>query len=380
MNRKTRNILCAVCAVVAVLGVLVACGKTDSEPSASQSVSSYGTVDSFDYSSFDYSTGLTADGHWDGVRALDYVTLPQDVASLTIAKADVEPSEEDIQTQIDSLLNQFTYLQPVTGRAAQEGDVANIDYVGTVNGVAFNGGTYSGYDLALGSGSFIDGFEDQIIGHSAGEVFDITVTFPEGYSNSSDAEGNVIVMSGTEAVFTITLNSISVATLPELTDEWVDATFGETDDLHTAQAVRDYFADALYTSNLDNAVMDQLLTNSTFAEQLPTLISDYYIRMFLNYHSQIASLYSLDIDTYAVANGYSNADLMLAASDSYFTHLVKQDLIFQAVAEQLDIIPTQEQIDTAIEHYSSAYGEARSVLNALQMAVLDTLEASVSLS
>ena len=80
---------------------------------------------------------------------------------------------------MDNLLNQYTSSQPVTGRSAQSGDVANIDYTGTVDGVAFTGGTATGYDLTLGSGSFIDGFEDQIIGHNVGDTFDVTVTFPD---------------------------------------------------------------------------------------------------------------------------------------------------------------------------------------------------------
>lgn len=381
MNRKTRNILCAVCAVVAVVCVIVACffllNKSDSSTSSSsQLISSYGTVDSFDYSTFDYSAGLDANGYWENLRALDHVTLPENISALPLSKAEVEPTDEEIQSQIDSLLSQFTSLENVTGRAAQNGDVANIDYVGTVNGVEFTGGSYSGYNLSLGSGSFIDGFEEQIVGHEIGEVFDITVTFPEGYSDSTDAEGNTIVLSGTETVFRITLNSLSVQVTPELTDEWVDATFGQTDDLHTAQSVWDYFANALYTSNLDNAVMNYLMDNCKFADELPSQITSYYIRMFLNYHSQLATAYGMDLDSYAQAKGYTDKDAMLADSDAYFAHLTKQELIIQAAAEQLGIAPTEQQIEDAKDTYAATYGDNRSVQSALQIAVLDALEAS----
>ncbi len=85
--------------------------------------------------------------------------------------------------------------------------------------------------------------------------------------------------------------------------------------------------------------MDYLLTNSTFKE-VPTQITSYYIRMFLNYHSQLATQYGMELDAYAQAKGYADADAMLAASDAYFEHLAKQDLVFQAIAEQLDITPT----------------------------------------
>ena len=90
------------------------------------------------------------------------------------------------------MLSQNTTTQQVTDRAAADGDTVNIDYAGTVDGVAFTGGTYSGYSLTLGSGSFIDGFEDQIVGHKPGETFDVNVTFPDGYSDSTDADGNAV--------------------------------------------------------------------------------------------------------------------------------------------------------------------------------------------
>lgn len=378
MNRKTRNIICGVCAVLAVLCVFVACvfilNKDNTKINTTQSVSAYGTVESFDYTNFDYSSGLESNGYWTGVHAQDYITLPDGFDALQISKADVEPTEDEIQAQVESLLEQFVFAQAVTGRSAQDGDIVNIDFAGTVDGVAFTGGTYSGYDLTLGSGAFIEGFEEQILGHSVGETFDIYVTFPEGYSDSTDAEGNAIVMSGKDAVFTITVNSISEETTPELTDEWVDENFGTTDDMHTAQDVRDYFAETLYTNKLDNAVMDYLLENSKFADELPAQIMEYYICMFLNYQYQVASLYGLDLDTYAMINGYENADAMLAALDENLAKLVKQDLIFQAVAEKLEIVPTQEEIDNSIATYGETYGEERSVLNALQLAVLDTLE------
>lgn len=382
MNRKTRNILCGVCAVVAVLGIVAACVYLGlkNDKTANQSTLAYGTVDSFDYTSFDYSSGLESNGYWTGVRAQDYITLPDGFEALQISKADVEPTEEEINSQVESLLEQFVFAQEVTDRSAQDGDIVNIDYAGAVDGVAFTGGTYAGYDLTLGSGAFIEGFEEQILGHNVGETFDIKVTFPEGYSDSTDAEGNAVVLSGKDAVFTITVNKISEEVAPELTDAWVHENFGTTDDMHTAQDVLDYFADSLYTNKLDNAVMDYLLENSVFAEELPTQIMEYYICMFLNYQYQVASLYGLDLDTYAMINGYENADAMLAALDESLAQLVKQDLVFQAVAEKLEIAPTQEAIDDSIATYGESYGEERSVLNALQLAVLDTLESNAVIS
>ena len=381
MKRITKILLCVLCAVAAVLCVTAACfmllkkqGSTTASSAASgASVSVYGKVSDFDYASFDYSEGLDDNGHWTGIRALDYVTLPDDVSALPLSKADIEPTETEIQTQIDTLLNQYATTQNITGRAAQSGDTVNIDYSGAVDGVAFTGGTATGYDLTLGSGSFIDGFEDQIIGHNVGDTFDVTVTFPDGYGDSTDAEGNTITLSGKEAVFSVTLNSISESVTPELTDEWVDSNFGISDDLHTTDQLRSYFNDALYATNYENAIVDYLMSNSTFKE-LPSEITSYYIRMFLNYYNQYATAYGMDLNAFAQTQGYTDADAMLAASDAYFEHLAKQDLILQAVAETKSLAPTQEELDDAESTYASTYGENRAHLNALQSCVLDWLE------
>ena len=385
LKNNTKKLLCILLAIAAAVCVIFACfmltkhKQTDSASSAAASVSQFGSVADFDYEAFDYSDGLDENGYWSGIKALDYVTLPEDFGSIALKENDLTPTEDELQQQVDNLLNQYTSSQPVTGRSAQSGDVANIDYTGTVDGVAFTGGTATGYDLTLGSGSFIDGFEDQIIGHNVGDTFDVTVTFPDGYGDSTDAEGNTITLSGKEAVFSVTLNAITQSVVPTLTDEWVETNFAASDDLHTADALRQYFDSALYANNLDNAAMDYLLTNSTFKE-VPTQITSYYIRMFLNYHSQLATKYGMELDAYAQAKGYADADAMLADSDAYFEHLAKQDLVMQAIAEQLDITPTQEQIDSANSSYADTYGAQRSMLNALQLAVLDKVEESAVLS
>ena len=380
MKKIITKAVCLLCAGALVLGAAGCSKSADSSSAASSTAAAvYGSAEDYDYENFSYSSGLDENGYWEGVKALDYVTLPENFASLTFKRSEIEPTEEEIQSEIDSLLSDHTTEKQVTDRAAADGDTVNIDYVGTVDGVAFTGGTATGYDLTLGSGSFIDGFEDQIIGHNVGDTFDVTVTFPEGYGDSTDAEGNTITLSGKEAVFSVTLNAITQSVVPALTDEWVEANFAASDDLHTADALRQYFDRALYANNLDNAAMDYLLTNSTFKE-VPTQITSYYIRMFLNYHSQLATQYGMELDAYAQAKGYADADAMLADSDAYFEHLAKQDLVFQAIAEQLDITPTQEQIDSANSSYADTYGAQRSMLNALQLAVLDKVEESAVLS
>ena len=216
--------------------------------------------------------------------------------------------------------------------------------------------TYSGYSLTLGSGTFVDGFEDQIVGHTPGETFDVTVTFPEGYSDSTDSEGNTVVLSGKKAVFSVTLNYISEKVLPELTDAWVAENYGESDDVHTVEELKALYQKMLYNTNLQNAIMDDLLANSTFKE-LPKEVTDYQVNQCLNYYYTMANYYGYDLDSFVqTAAGYENADDLLEGMSDSITTYSKEALLYQAVAETLDIVPTQEQIDT-YSSYTGTYGE-----------------------
>ena len=176
------------------------------------------------------------------------------------------------------------------------------------------------------------------------------------------------------------MNSISEPVTPELTDEWVDSTFGTSDDVHTVEALRTYFSDALYDQNLEDAIMDSLLDNAAFKD-LPSEVPGYYACMFLNYYYQLSSYYSSDLDTIAQAQGYTDANAMLGASDTVITHLAKQDLLYQAIAESQGIEPTQEQLDAATASYSgSSYGDNFIHQTALQTAVMEWLKAHVVVS
>ena len=263
--------------------------------------------------------------------------------------------------------------------AAQNGDIADIDFEGFVDGVAFEGGKAEHYNLTLGSGSFIPGFEDQIIGKKVGEEFDVNVTFPDGYSDSTDANGNAVKLSGQKAVFTVVLNYISESVLPELTDSWVASTFGTSNNIYTVEALRAYYQDQLYTSNLNTAVMDDLLENSTF-KSIPQQVMDYQVNQCLNYYSTLAGYYGYDLDG-LVQNllGYENTDAMLAHLESNLEDYSKEALLYQAVAESLDIAPTQEQIDT-YSAYADTYGQNYCTMVALMDAVTSTLTSGAVVS
>ena len=373
MKRIISKAVCLLCAGALAL-TAAGCSKSaaSSSTSADSEASVYGSASDYDYQNFAYSDGLDENGYWSGIRALDYVTLPEDYASIPLKKADIEPTEEDVQSQIDSLLSQNTTTQQITDRAAADGDTVNIDYVGTVDGVAFTGGTYSGYSLTLGSGSFIDGFEDQIVGHKPGETFEVNVTFPDGYSDSTDAEGNAVVLSNKKAVFSVTLNYISEEILPELTDAWVEENFSSTDGVHTVEDLRAEYQKMLYQNNLNTAVMNYLLANSTFKD-LPKEVTDYQVNQCLNYYYTMAQHYGYNLDSFLqAAAGYNSADDLLDAMSDSITEYAREALLYQAVAEAMDIAPTQEQIDT-YSAYTETYGANYCTMVALMDAVSEAL-------
>lgn len=369
----------ALAAALALAVTAAGCGASSSSSQATSSAA-LGPAANYDYQNFTYSQGLTAEGRWEGVRALDYVTLPEDFAAIPLKKADIEPTEEDIQSLWDNLLESNRIQQPVTGRAAEEGDIANIDYSGTVDGVVFTGGTAEGYDLTLGSGTFIPGFEDQIVGHNIGDSFDVTVTFPDDYGDSTDEAGNTITLSGKEAVFHVTLNSLAVSVLPEATDAWVEENFGASNDLHTVAELDRYFHDNLYTSNLTNAVVDYLTENSQVSS-IPDVVRNYQVCSQLSYYNSYASMFGYEtLDEFLSGfMGYDNADALLADTEQDVLNSCNQLLIFQAVAESLDLAPTDAELE-AYASYTETMGEGYVHLLALQDRVLSTLRDGAAIS
>ena len=371
MKQFITKALCFVCAGALAVG-MAGCGKSASSGASSESTRlDLGSAADYDYQNFTYSDGLDENGYWTGVKALDIVTLPKDYAAIPLKKADIEPTEDEVQSQIDSLLDQHSTTAEVTGRAAANGDTVTIDYSGTVDGVAFTGGTYSGYSLKLGSGTFIDGFEDQIVGHNVGDTFDVKVTFPEGYSDSTDAEGNTLVLSGKEAVFSVTLNGISEEVQPELTDAWVDETLGTSNGLHSVEALRAFYQQQLYQTNLQTAVMDYLLQNSTFGD-IPKSVLDYQVTQCLNYYYTMGGHYGYELDAFVQMMGYDNADAMLAALADSIESYAKEALVYQAVAEAMELAPTQEQID-AYSAYTDTYGANYCTMVAMMDTVTEAL-------
>ncbi len=161
--------------------------------------------------------------------------------------------DADVDAEIEKVLERNARKVTVEGRAAEKGDVANIDFVGTVDGVKFEGGEAQGFDLTLGSGQFIPGFEDQVIGMNVGEKKDVNVTFPEDYQAAD--------LKGKAAVFAVTLNSLSAKEKPELTDAFIkDATGSETIEAYkekTKERLQKQ-ADSRANDDTENAILNEI--------------------------------------------------------------------------------------------------------------------------
>ncbi len=138
---------------------------------------------------------------------------------ITIDKVEYNVTKKDVDAEIDRLVKRNAREVNVEGRPCQNGDITVIDYKGTIDGVAFNGGTAEGQTLELGSGAFIPGFEDGVVGMNIGDEKDINVKFPDNYGAEE--------LKGKDAVFTVKLHEIKVKELPEVNDEFIKEATGE---------------------------------------------------------------------------------------------------------------------------------------------------------
>lgn len=203
--------------------------------------------------SSDYSAGLTADGRIENIDAKSALNLV-DYANITIPEDEVAAAEEDVNSEIDSVLDDYKEYSTDETLEVADGDEVNIDYVGTIDGVEFEGGNSegAGYDLTIGSGSFIDDFEEQLIGHKVGEDVTVEVTFPEDYQDGD--------LAGKDASFAVTINGIMAA--PELTDEFVEVNLADSEGVSTVEEYRAKIENNLYEENLEEYLQNYIVENS----------------------------------------------------------------------------------------------------------------------
>lgn len=328
-----------------------------------------------------YSATLDDNGYYTGIKATDYVQLPDDYDSISVPAEYGEVSEESIDNNIHELTVNMGTATQITDRPAAEGDAVTIDFVGTVNGVEFDGGSATGYVLELGGGDFIAGFEDQIIGHNVGETFDVNVTFPNGYGQTTDAEGNTIDLSGANAVFTTTLNDITVYSLTDsdVTKAFAGYTLDDGSIIDTVDKARTYFEQYARYESVVSYLADYLMTNSVFTKDIPDEIVENEFAMEEAYINELASNNGMTVGEILQSGGYDDMDAYLDASEEYIRQDLQYCFIIQAIAEKLDIEVTEKDIessygadaDSAVVTYGKGY-VAQQVLTYLVMDELYT--------
>lgn len=367
---------------LAMAAVLAGCSQEDSSASTSETATgdtaadqtstsesaTDETADPYAYlADFSYSDAFDENGYLTGVTALDYVTLPDDYNAMTLPAGTDEVTDEDVDNYIDqNILSGYATQEQVTDRAAEMGDSVNIDFVGSVDGEEFDGGSAQGYDITLGSGSFIDDFEDQIAGHTPGETFDVNVTFPDDYNNAD--------LAGKDAVFVTTLNYINETVLPELTDEWVQENINQYFGLKTVEDLREHVRSQMVFSSMSNAVYQQLMDNSTFQEA-PAEVTKFFEDCYLYSAYTYAQNYGMTLNDMLSAMGYGDASELLETGASTVESMARQTLLMQAVAEKEGVVcddaalaeNINDYFSTATpESYVEGYGENYVKTNVLQ--------------
>lgn len=285
----------------------------------------------------DYSKGLANDGRIENADIAAMLDLV-DYKNISVPEDEVAATAEEVEDEIASTLESYKELSTDEQLTIADGDEVNIDFVGTVDGVEFEGGNSNGagYDLTIGSGSFVDDFEQQLIGHKPGEEVSVEVTFPEDYNEE---------MAGKDAVFAVTINGIQVK--PELTDAFVAENLADTEEVSTAAEYRAKVEDEFYQEHLKEYLTNYVVENSTVKS---------YPRKYVKATKSV------------LKNGDNNSDMNAKEEIAYEKELtqraqeeVKEAMVWQAVFEDAGLsfdadAYYAEQAETMGEDYTERYG------------------------
>ncbi|MBI9012908.1 MAG: trigger factor [Clostridiales bacterium] len=361
-----------------VATTLLAIGCTSKDESnitdndVSQNLDTVNPIEDFD---LDYSTGLDENGFFTNLKAVDYVELVEYDKISVPSEAHIIP-DDIVQANIDNILSNFTTTSEVTDRAVVDGDTVNIDYVGSVDGVEFEGGSTggNGTNVTIGVTSYIDDFLEQLIGHNPGESFDIEVTFPEDYGTED--------LNGKNAIFAITINNISETVVPELTDEFVAENLSSTYESNTVEELRTLVKSDLKDNAVKGYIQDYLLTN-TVVSSIPEEVLQYQQTIMENYYKMSAVSYGMTLEEFLASYvGYDSVEALMEASAEQLDVSSQFALVIQAIAEDASIAVTDEALSAYFikytgseeyEEFEEIYGLPYLKNSILQETVLDYL-------
>ena len=276
------------------------------------------------------------------VTVTDYRGLKYEVEDTTV-------TDEEVNAEIDCMRKQYADIEEKEG-AAVNGDIVNINYEGFKDEVAFEGGKADNYDLTLGSGSFIPGFEDQLVGVSAGEEKDLHLTFPEDY-HAAD-------LAGAEVVFKVKVNAVKKEVLPEVDDDFAkDVSIPEVETaeqlvVKVRERLEKSRKDAA-ESKADNALMEELVAHTTV--DLPEALIEEEVQNQIQQLANQISQYGMSLTQYLSMMGKKPEDLKEDYRENAVTTVTVR-LALEKIAEVENIVPTDADLDEEYETIAKAYG------------------------
>jgi trigger factor len=278
---------------------------------------------------------------------------PVDYSGIEIPDLPEAASEADVESALERLRRDAATLVPVD-RPVQLGDMATLDYAGTIDGVPFEGGTAQGQETEIRQESFIPGFADGIVGMRAGETKDVSAHFPENYSNTE--------LAGKDAVFTITVHEVKEPELPALDDELAKrVSRSETmDDLRAELKRR---LDEQVKQNARRRVSSELLDKVVAANDfpLPEVLVERELDALLNESRQYVSQAGIGWDDYIAGSGKSEADLREQFREEA-RRRVKTTLLVEAIAKKEGVEATQADVESELDALAAQYGQPREAI------------------
>ncbi|MDO4544860.1 MAG: trigger factor [Bacillota bacterium] len=267
---------------------------------------------------------------------------------LEVAPYTVTVSQEDVDEQIQANLEAATSTQELgEDEAIADGDTANIDYVGRIDGKKFEGGSAEGSDLTIGSDSFIDGFEDGLIGHTTGEKVKLNLTFPEDYQEET--------LQGKDVVFTVTINSVSREVVPEYGLDFVQ----NTTEYETVEEYEAALKEQINAQKEEEAIneqkdklWDQALQN-TEVKKYPDRELNHYMQFNSDQIDDMADSYGMERADVLEGYEFGDEDEFAAVNEDSSKLRVKQEMLIEYIAKEEGLDYTDEEKEALIADFES---------------------------
>ena len=294
-------------------------------------------VDGDAYYEFDCSKDLDPNGFYAAFDAAEYVTLPENL-TVTVPYNVHTAAQADVDAEIEDIIDFYATDEQIMDRAVADGDTINIDYVGTLNGEAFQGGSTNGYGttVTVGVTNYVDDFLKKLVGHKPGETFDIDIHFPEDYGNAE--------LAGKDTVFNVTINYIAGdKIMPELTDAFVAEKLAPNYGWTTVEEMRTSISEDLAKQAVHDHIYSYLLDNSTVSS-VPDGLTVYMKNYFIYYHSYLAKGNEVTLPQLLSNFGFATMSDMLADYEQDIASACKEELIVQAAAKKLNVSITEQDL------------------------------------